>query len=322
MPKADSAQKEGRHWRDLDQSVNPRTLSDGGRRRFASGVLQWILIGAFTALIAWGGWEIANTLAGDNSAMSDPVNAAPLREIVLINDADGVLNQEWLEGVLAVKKNTPLMELDLTKLREKLLALGQVRAADLRREFPGTLVVVLHERRPVLRVVVQSGDGARRVLYVARDGMIYDGIAYDAGRVGTLPYLDGVRLVRSHRGGYQPIEGMENVADLLQTVQTAAPGMYLGWKSISLARLTGYDEILVRTRTIPELVFSRKHDFTQQLAYLDRVVDETAAQPNAVVKRVDLSLGSNVYVAIEKSDTGAVSTSLVKPLNPRIRRDL
>ena len=323
MANVDSASKEGRSWRALDQTVNPRTLSSQGRRRFALVLGQAAVAALMLAGLAWAGWEIGGTLAGDTSPLSDPVNAAPLREIVLINDADGVLSQEWIEHTLAVRPGSPLLEIDLLRLREKLLAVGQVRAVELRRDFPGTLVVALHERVPVLRVQLQAGTGAPQTWFVARDGVLYEGIGYDNARVGALPWLDGVRLVRRSRGaGFHPVEGMEDVATLLQVVQNTAPRLFNEWKTVSLARLLAYDEIVVKTRKIPEVVFSRKIDFNQQLARLDYIASYAGSEPDTVVQRVDLSLGGNVPVSLAHPDSKLLPPSLVKPSNSKARRDL
>jgi cell division protein FtsQ len=320
--KTDKNSPEERSWRDLDQTVSPRKMSAQGRKRFALAALNGAMIFAVVAGVAWGGYEILATLTSDTSALRDPAGAAPLREIVLVNDADGVLDQEWIERTLNLRKGTPLMEIDLFALRTKLLSTPQVRAADIRRDFPGTLTVTLRERLPVLRLNAQSPGGATRPLLVARDGVVYTGEGYEAARLATLPYLDGVRLVHNRYGGFLPIDGMEDVANLLQSAQNSAPLLFADWKVVSLARLGAYDEIVVKTRKIPEIVVSRKIDFTQQLARLDYISDYARTQPDIVVQRVDLSLGGDVPVAFDSAASRLLPPSSVKPSNPRSRRDL
>lgn len=313
---------EDRSWRELDQSVNPRTMSASGRRRFAFAALRLALFGTMTAGILWGVTEILHTLTSDASAMSDPTQAAPLREIVLINDADGVLDQDWVEHTLKVRLGTPLLEVDLGKLRDRLLAVRQIRAVELRRDFPGTLTVTLRERHPVVRMNVQVGTGQTRTLLVARDGVVYEGFGYEPARLARLPFLDGVRLAHNHFGGFRAIEGMEDVANLLQAAENAAPLLYADWKTISLARLGLYDEIVVKSRTIAEVVLSRKIDFTQQLARLDYISDYARTQPEATVQRIDLSLGGDVPVSFDNPASRLLPPSSVKPSNSRTRRDL
>lgn len=320
--KSDKNTPEERSWRDLDQNVSPRKMSAQGRKRFALAALNAALLFGVVAGLGWGGYEILATLTSDTAALRDPAGAAPLREIVLVNDADGVLDQEWVERTLNLRKGTPLMEIDLFALRTKLLSTPQVRAADIRRDFPGTLTVSLRERLPVLRLNAKSPDGTTRPLLVARDGVVYTGEGYDSARLATLPYLDGVRLVHNRYGGYLPIDGMEDVANLLQAAQNAAPLLFADWRVVSLARLGAYDEILVKTRRIPEIVVSRKIDFTQQLARLDYIADYARTQPDIVVQRVDLSLGGDVPVAFDSAATRLLPPSSVKPTTSRSRRDL
>ena len=325
MAKAKSEKKntpEERSWRDLDQKVNPRTMSAQGRKRFTLAALNAALIAAMVAGAGWGGYEILATITSDTSSLRDPAGAAPLREIVVVNDADGVLDQEWVERTLNLRKGTPLMEIDLFQLRTRLLSTPQVKAVDIRRDFPGTLTVTLRERLPILRVNAQDNAGVTRTLLVARDGVVYAGQGYDAARLRSLPFLDGVRLARNGRGGFRPVEGMEDVAHLLQAAQNDAPLLFADWRVVSLARLGLYDEIVVKTRKIPEIVISRKIDFTQQLARLDYINDYARTQPEAVVQRIDLSLGGDVPVAFDSADSRLLSPSSVKPSNSRTRRDL
>lgn len=313
---------EERSWRDLDQTVNPRRMSVQGRKRYAFAALNAALIAAMVAGAGWGGYEILATITSDSAALRDPAGAAPLREIVVVNDADGVLDQEWVEHTLKVAKGTPLMEIDLFQLRTRLLATPQVKAVDIRRDFPGTLTVSLRERLPILRVNVRTPSGQPSTLLVARDGVVFAGQGYEPARLATLPFLDGVRLAHNEYGGFRPVAGMEDVANLLQAAQNAAPLLYADWRVVNLSRYALYGELLVKTRRIPEIVLSRKIDFTQQLARLDYIADYARTQPEAVVQRVDLSLGGDVPVAFENADSRLLPASSVKPSPSRTRRDL
>ncbi len=320
--KTEKTNTEDRSWREVDQTVNPRKMSAQGRKRFALAAFNAALIAAMIGVGAWGGYEVLATLTSDTAALSDPSGASPLREIVVVNDADGVLDQEWVERTLKIRKGTPLMEIDLFQMRSRLLSTPQVRAVDIRRDFPGTLTVTLRERIPVLRVSVRAPSGQPSTMLVARDGVVFAGQGFESSRLSVLPYLDGVRLSHNRYGGFLPIEGMEDVANLMQAVQNSAPLLYAEWKVVSLARLLAYDEIVVKTRRIPEIVLSRKIDFTQQLARLDYIADYARTQPEAVVQRVDLSLGGDVPVAFDSASSRLLPASSVKPSTSRTRRDL
>ncbi len=318
--KKDTTENEERSWRELDQKINPRTLSAQGRKRFALAAVQYAMVAFLVGVAGWGAYEIFDSSSG-GSSLSDLTQAAPLREVVLVNDADGVLDQNWLERVIDVRLGTPLMEVDLHALRARLLATPQVRAVELRRDFPGTLTIALRERIPVARIHVRERTGRTGTLLVSSDGVVFAGQGYDSARLSYLPFLDGVRLSRNGHGGYRPLAGMDDVADLLQSVQNSAPQLFADWKVVNLSRLSLYDEIIVKSRTIPEIVLSRRMDFTQQLARLDYIADYARTRPEAVVQRVDLSLGSDVPVAFD-SPSRLLPPSFVKPSKSRTRRDL
>jgi cell division protein FtsQ len=317
MPRKDTdSNNEARSWKEIDQAVAGRKLSSKGRKRLFTSSANLLLLALLVAVIGWGTWEIRRTVNGGESTLGSPVTRLPVRDVVLITD--GVLSQEWLLKTLAIPANASLMELDLFALRDRLLKRGQVAAADLRREFPDTLVVSLQERAPVLRAIVQESGVGPRSLLIARDGVVYEGIGYETLMTNALPFLDGVKLSRGPEG-FNPVEGMAEVGDMISAAQNNAPHLFRSWRVVSLARLRDYNEIVVRTREIPEIVFNRREDFTRQLARLDYIVDYTRVQSEAGIQKVDLSIGSQVPVELHAVQfTRKTST---KPLNRNTRRD-
>ncbi|MDI1318723.1 MAG: FtsQ-type POTRA domain-containing protein, partial [bacterium] len=251
------------------------------------------------------------------------VHSEPVRDIVLITD--GVLNQQWVNGTLALPKTASLMALDLPALRDRLLQGGQVRGAVLSRNFPDALVVTVQERTPVARVQVSAGAGSPQQLLVAKDGVVYDGLNYDKQMLATLPWLDGVRLVR-HGGSFEPIAGMADVAALLSMAQLQAPNLYRDWLIVSLARLADRDEIVVKAQDIPEIVFTRKRDYFKQIAQLDYVVDAARSLPEPTLQSVNLSLDGQVPVRLTSTPDElqkAVQPSFQLNHSPRkAKRDL
>jgi hypothetical protein len=315
MPSITPEFREARSWKEISQQVNPRTLSAAGRRRLAHSMAQGLLLVVLLAVGAWGAWEIVHTLRSDSRALGGGAGGAPLRELVVLTD--GVLPEQWVRETLALPPDAGLMALDLFALRERLLASGQVRAADLRRNFPDTLVVTLQERLPVARVRAQFRSHEVQDLLVAADGEVYEGFGYDGLLLASLPYLDGVRLVRTERG-FRPIAGMEHVARLLHAAQYEAEHLYRTWRVLSLARLADHHEIVVRTRDIPEIVFNRRDDLVRQLARLDYIVDFVRSQPGAALQRVDLSHGAQVPVELHAELSAAPrgpNPTTVSPLN-------
>jgi hypothetical protein len=113
-----------------------------------------------------------------------------------------------------------------------------------------------------------------------------------------LPWLDGIRLVKSGRA-FAPIAGMADVSTLLSTAQLQAPHLYREWLIVSLERLAERDEIVVKSQEVPEIVFSRKRDFFKQIAQLDYIVDAAHALIGAPpLQSVNLSYEGQVPVRL------------------------
>jgi len=320
---ANLAEPPGRSWRTIRQEVSAPAMSRKGRQRQVGRWLKVGLLSGAALLAGLGIYAVVDSWATDRTALATAVHSAPVRQVVLITD--GVLTQKWAAGVLALPKPVSLMALDLPALRDKLLAHGQVRSAVLTRNFPDTLVVTLQERVPVVRVQAGDGLGSTRQLLVAKDGVVYEGLSYDKVFLASLPWLDGVRLVKTG-SGFAPIAGMADVAVLLATAQTEAPHLYRGWLVVSLARLAGADEIVVKAREVPQIVFSRKRDFYKQVAQLDYIIDaaQVLAEPN--LQSVNLTLEGQVPVRLSGTPdelTAATRPEFsIQPPQRRLKRDL
>lgn len=312
-----------RTWREIPQEIAPRSMSREGKKRHWLSVLRTFL--GFTCLLAlaWGGFELWKTWRSSPSGFVPAAQSEPLREIVL--RTDGVLDLARVEALLDLPPRIELMSLDLPALREALLAGGQVREALLARELPDKLVITLEERTPVLRVVVRGATGRPETLFVARDGAVYTGQGYDPALVASLPYLDGVRLVRD-AAGYQPVRGMETVANLLGTALSGAPDLYREFQVVSLARLAADGEIVVRTARVESVIFGTREDFYRQLAKLDLILDEMRRPDGAApIKVVNLAVGGR-QVPVSFNDAPAAGVAapvrqspgrqLFQPLQP------
>lgn len=284
-----------RTWRDIPQQVKPRAMSKGGRRRMIGGMVRTGIGVIAVGALAWAGWAAASALQQDPQKVSRAVPATPIKDIVLVTD--GVLEQNWLVSTLGLPRGATLMELDLFQLRERLLASGQVRTAVLMRNFPSTLVATLSERVPIVRVNAQApGEKVARPLLVARDGVVFEGAGFDPAMLNTLPWLDGVRLVRKG-DGFTPIEGMAAVADLIGKAKYEAEHLYRTWRVISLEHYASDGELIVRDADGLRIRFNVNDDFFRQLARLDLVLDYTRGSVRSQTE-INLAVGQQVPVAL------------------------
>lgn len=265
-------------------------MSRAGRRRLAMGFVKWGVTIVVLAITAWAGIEIFQTWQHNPTKLAAPVKSEPLRTITV--NTDGVLDLAWIERTLRLPKGVTLMELNLGKLQDELLADGQVKTAVLTRRFPDSLVATLQERSPVGRLRAADAYGDSVDLLVARDGVVFAGTNFAEPLVASLPWLDGVTLQRSGTG-FMPISGMEVVADLLSTAQINVPQLYRNWRIISLERLPNDGEIVVKTSEPMEIVFGLRDDFFKQIALLDAVLAEVRFQLQRPVATINLTYGKS-----------------------------
>lgn len=283
---------ETRSWRDIPQQVRPRAMSREGRRRLALRAVRASVGTLILSAVAWGAWEISAVLR-DPSAMPDAAKSDRIRSLVLVTD--GVLDKGWLARTLAIAPDATLMGTDLLQLRARVLGDAQVRSATVARNFPDTLTVRVSERSPVARLMAQSGGAKPAMLLVSRDGVAFAGTGFDPDMVASLPWLDGVRLIRKG-DRIVPIAGMDAVADLLASAKLEAEGLYKTWQVVSVARLERDGQIEVHTRDGMKVIFGTTEDYLRQIARLDLLID-SSSDPTRPLRAVDLSLGAQVPVA-------------------------
>ncbi|MFA5058006.1 MAG: FtsQ-type POTRA domain-containing protein, partial [Opitutaceae bacterium] len=218
-------------------------MSREGRRRMVFAGVKFAALCVFVLVVGWAALEIYQTWESDPARLKEPVRAAPLKQVVFATD--GRLERAWLDETLMLPKQASLMTLDLRALERRLLASGQVKSVVLRRRFSdNTLEVTVEERTPVARLMVQAGEGSPRLRLAARDGVVYEGVGYERAALERLPWLAGLQLRRAAKGGFEPIEGMERIAELLTAAGGLVPQLCAGWQVVSLARLASDQEIL------------------------------------------------------------------------------
>ena len=287
-----------RSWKDIRQGVNPRAMSREGHKRM---VLEMVKLLALCAVIVGGAClalELYQAGQSNPARLKEPGRAVPLRQVVF--STDGVLDRAWLDRTLELPRNASLTTLDLTVLERRLLAAGQAQSVVLRRQFSdNTLAVTVQERTPIARLMVQLGNASPSRWLAARDGVIYQGVGYEPAALERLPWLDGVALRRTEPQGFAPIAGMEEVARLLNAAEGLVPEIGAGWQVVSLARLESDQELIVRSRDVPEIIFDTRVSYARQLAKLAYIVDSLRQHGNPPMARIDFAVGSQVPVELQ-----------------------
>lgn len=310
-----------RTWRDIPQPVSPRAMGREGKKRLAMAIGNIVGLVLVLAASTWGAFEIVDVWQTDRARITAPTKGVPVRDFAV--RTDGVLDKAWIQRTLALPKTASLMELDLIELKRRIEESGQVSKAVIERRFPDVLVVTLQERTPVARIMARLGDAAPLVFMVSRDGMVYSGSGYDAVMAEALPFIDGVRLIREGFG-FNRIEGMEAVADLLGTAQASAPDLYHSFKVVSLARFELDRTLTVKSTEVDVITFGSSQDsFYRQISRLDYILAEARQQTTpGQLKSVNLAIGDKqVPVSFEASvdprgPDRAPSVSSLRPASP------
>ena len=190
-------------WRTIRQNVSAKGETKHAKTRTRARTNHLAALMILFALVVGGVTTGIWYINSGPEPVSSKIKANPIEAIVLLTD--GVLSDEWINRRLQIPAETGLMEVDIQAIKDRLVSDGQVEAATISRRFPSTLVVSLNERSPLARVVTQGADGRVDNFLVAVDGVVYRGHGYDPQHLESLPFLDGIRLVR--RGdGFAPIE--------------------------------------------------------------------------------------------------------------------
>jgi len=114
---------------------------------------------------------------------------SPLAEVELHGNA--AVSAAEIVAAAGLRRDQPLNTVDPLAATDAILALPRVRSADVRREFPGRVVIRLEERRPVARV--RLADGSEGL--IDREGVFLGPPVPAAGdEPAALPAIRGLKV--------------------------------------------------------------------------------------------------------------------------------
>jgi len=285
--------RKSRSWKDIDQNVKPKAMSDVARKRMLTARVRKFALIAVAVVI--GGFVGRALLLSEKGPelLAQAGRELPVREIKI--ETDGFITDQWILDYLELnREEIDLLTLDLISLKENLMKVSQIRTAEVAREFPDTLAIFVSEREPLAKIAGVDKRGNRNLLTVDADGVVYSGVNYSKKLLRNLPYLDGIRLKRADEGGFKEVKGMDEVSKLLDEASAYAPAIYRSWMIVSLAE---FPNIITKSKAVKKAVF-KPGDYRSQLAQLDYILDYDRGNRVDPIPMVDLTLGSQVPVEV------------------------
>ena len=152
---------------------------------------------------------------------------------------------------------------------------------------------------PLLRLRVRQSDGKGVTLLVARDGTVYPGFGYPEHTLQRLPGVAGLKLLKDGEG-YQPVEGMDQVAELVDEALAQVPSFFRHWRLVDLSQwdpqaAPGASLIRVKSASIGEIVF-RADRLPEQMARLASILDHIQRYQLGQPVSIDLSYGGEAII--------------------------
>lgn len=211
---------------------------------------------------------------------------------------DGVLDESWLSDVIQINRNMQLMDINIFEMKHSLESHDQVIEAEVIRIFPDALRIELAEEVPIFKLKMQTSEGMGYLRCVGKSGHVYEGVGYTESFLEALPFLIPFRHPNKK---YLPINGLNNVAPLMDLLEEEGLIERIRLQSISLENFSGDAEfpgqiIEINSGLIPRILFSAYDDYPKQVARLNYILSYINGSGNREVERVDLSLRDSAAV--------------------------
>jgi len=224
-------------------------------------MLSLLVAGWMLCLAALGGWAL--------DYASDP-ESLPLK-VIRINGEFAHLQPERLQQEVARAIDGGFFSVDMSRVREAVMALPWVAETSVRRVWPHTLVIEVSEQVPVARW------GARQLVNAAGEVFSPDGVKLDQ----PLPRLAG------------PADTAPQVVTFYTALQSRLAGTGLGLKSL---RLDERRDWRVKMRDGMTLILGHQ-DVDTRLAQFLTAYPRLVSDPQHMPARVDMRYGHGFAVA-------------------------
>ena len=214
---------------------------------------------------------------------------------------DGVLNDQWLRGIISLSGSTRLMDIEIFKIKDKIEASNQIIYAEVRRQFPDTLKISVKEAVPKLKL--NNNHGVHSHNLISKEGVVFKGFGYSESFIESLLFLipgehNTDKIISDNQ--------LSKLMPLLDLIENSNLKDSIGVHTISLEKFSGNRDIPgqiieIRSKKFPRILFTPEKDYLLQLERLNVIFSHLNTHGNPSVDLIDLSLMNHSTIRLKKN---------------------
>jgi hypothetical protein len=176
---------------------------------------------------------------------------------------------------------------------------GQVKQAEVRKDFPNRLQIDITERLPVLMLAALDADNQVSFWAIDESGIVFRPFDLERMKALELPFVEGLDL-ESIEDGVTRVPGIPKVHYLLELLERDAYAVYADIRSVSLLEYNGGEPelgavIVLRGRRLRQVIFGVEN-FEYQVVKLMGVLSVAGRVRLSEKNVIDLSYSGDAIV--------------------------
>ena len=290
-----------------------RSEAGGGSAGSGSRSGRWLLRTAVilvlgTSVVAGGWWVRENWV--------HRIPSLAIREVVV--EVDGVLSPDEVRRLAGVPKGRNILSVDLPSLRDRLQNHPRIASARIVAEFPGTLLIGIHERLPIVAVEPLSRNGLQARYLLDETGHLLLPLEPSGAPAEAVEAEAALPVLLGH-DPRRPTARADTLRalDFVRAYEAATPGSLPEIRTVSIAE-PGI--LVVATADGTEVTFTAADYALQLQRWGDILRQLTALAETRTIRSLDLSVRQNSPIRWkERSEPAATKDSDAPGRTPRPR---
>lgn len=212
-----------------------------------------------------------------------------VREVVV--EVDGVLSPDEIRRLAGVPIGRNILSIDLPQLRDRLQNHPRIASARIISEFPGTLLIRIRERLPLLAVEPLSRNGLQARYLLDETGHLLLPLEPSSAPAEALAAEAALPLLLGH-DPRRPTARADTLRalDFIRAYEAAPSGSLPEIRSVSIAEP---GVLVVATATSGEVTFAARDYAAQLRRWGDILRQLEALKESRTIRSLDLSVSQN-----------------------------